>query len=284
MKKHFPEGTFVAMPLRVLSIIQLCLVFTYIAWVGGYPFLGEVYEIKVAKLKYESVLMDSQYEGLSEEKKASIMEGYNDLQGKAAVPFMSKIGTSLRILFFDLPLFSRVWVLLSILLPLFILLRVEGAIQCIWLLPIVVTFGFLGSLGEKTLKGEEERLFPTEKELVALYRGKPLEGSILQQKEQLQMAWERYLVKVWKQEEPSADVGVFEKQKAEGLFLFNVARIEAFHRDEVRSGYRGKHMSGAGLWLLYLVWNLLWAGGIAFAKRERRGVKDKKRSYSPSSL
>jgi hypothetical protein len=251
MKKHFPVGTFVGTPIRVLAILQLCVIFTYLGCVGGYPFLGEIYEIKVSRTKFESVLRDMHWKELSEGKRAAILGGYNELERRASIPFAEKIKQSMRILFIETPIYVKVWVILSIVLPIFLLLRIEGAISSVWLLPILVGLGFFGSLGRTVELSEEEKLFPTEAELVEKYVGRPLEGGLLEQKEQLQEGWERYLLERW--------VGGDMEQKARGQFLFNVARVEAVMRDGMDRG----NGSGSGLWFLSFVWSLGWSGGIS---------------------
>jgi hypothetical protein len=259
MKKHFPVGTFVGTPIRVLAILQLCVIFTYLGWVGGYPFLGELYEIKVSRTKFESVLEDKHWKELSEERRAAILEGYNELEGRASVPLSKKIETSMRILFVETAIYDKVWIVLSIILPIFLLLRVEGAISCVWLLPILVSLGFIGSLGRTLELSEEEKLFPTEAELIERYIGKPLEGGFLEQKEQLQKGWEMYLLEKWVGGVIAVDEEVQEEQKSRGQFFFNVARVEAVMRD----GLHYRNPTGSGLWLLSFIWSLGWAGGIS---------------------
>jgi hypothetical protein len=251
MKKHFPEGTFAATPLRVLSILQLCIVFTYIAWVGGYPFLGEIYEVKAARSKYETVLKNSFYEELSKDRKALIISGYEEILDYATEPFLVKTERCLRIILQELPVYTKIWIILSILLSVFILLRIDGAIPCVWLLPLSIGYGFMVHLGQPYALTYEERLFPTESVLIKDYLKKPLDGGLSEQREQLQQAWDMYLKDAWAG--PGASL-------EKGRFLFNVARVEAMMRD----GIEKRGHTGAGEWLLFFIWNIGWAVGVVF--------------------
>jgi hypothetical protein len=264
MRKHFPEGTFVATPLRVLAIIQLCVVFTFLAWVGGYPFLGKTYENLVMKNKYEVVLKSPYFETLSETKQANLFKGYDHLNRQMASSFPDKLLNSFQILFIDLSLASKVWILLSIILPIFVLLRVEGAIQCTWLLPIVISLGFISSLTQKKELTFEEKLFPTEDILVTQYMETPLEGTIFEQSMKLQEALDLYIVKCWLNEAPSNTPETLLNQKAKGHFLFNIARLEAHAKDRLIH----KKQCGTGQWVLFLIWNFGIATGLNYSNRK----------------
>src|SRR6185437_7678594 len=122
-----------------------------------------------------------------EEQRSTIIAKYDMLQAQAEKPFFAKSWNSLRILAFELPPFERAWILLSVIIPILLLLRREGAAKAAWLLPIVALLYAASNYayGEKTLPPADEALFPSEKVLVKDYLKAPLSVEIFEQREQL---------------------------------------------------------------------------------------------------
>jgi len=279
MKRYFPPETFISKPLRVLAIVHLCVVFSYLLWVGGYPFMGELFSVKSRKLVYERVMKDERYEGISEIEKVGIERGYMELQGSMGTSFWTKLSMSLRIICWELPLFVKLWVVLSVVIPIFILMRIEGAVQAVWLLPVLAGL-YAGDnhwYGGDPVVTEEMRLFPSEEKLVNKYLDGQLSNHIFEQEKQLKGAWNRYLVEEWANEEPSSDPIYYSRQRADGDFAFQVARIGAMRRDGLPElGVLFRRKEPLVLYIVYFVWNLLFA---VFVNLRIRGQRQGKLSY-----
>ncbi len=250
MKKAICEGTFLPTGQRVLAIIQLCIVFSYVIWVGGHPFLGEVYDVKAGKLRYETVMDDERYEFLPLEERFLLEGKYMELQKRLEVSFADRFIRSMEILLVGLPVFTRAWVLLSVVIPICLLLRVEGSRRVVWLIPIVVFLGYLDRGSDGVGRNRDELLFPSESSLIERYGSGALTGGILEQRRQLEEAWGRYLVVEWANEEISLESHIFEEQKVKGGFNFNLERLQNLSEGGPNVGRN---------WLMYLIWNLSWA-------------------------
>ncbi len=134
---------------KVVAIIHLCFVFTAVLWIAGQPFMGELFAYKSATLVYQTVMgspellkkLDKEkaeklalqfernrqrFEKLPKEEQKAILTKYAELQELANQSWMTKTKAALNILFFDLPPFERAWIALSFVIPLLLLLGVEG--------------------------------------------------------------------------------------------------------------------------------------------------------------
>ena len=266
IKKEFPPGTFIETPVRVMAILQLCLVFTVILWNGSKPFMGEHFAVKSRLLVVENVMAEENQEFftiLPEAEKEMILSNYRFLKQKMEAPFSDKLKRAVYDLAVRMPGFERLWIVLGIAIPILLLKKVEGARLAVWLLPAVTLFycidNYYYALPQKMPM--EASLFPKEQQLVDRYLEKPLSANILEQREQLLLGWKRYLVTEWALEKPQSEV--FDKQVRKGEFAFNVARIalqqeEAFLQND---GLKNKFTKDSlFLLLLYVLWNFALAG------------------------
>lgn len=270
--------------VRIMAILQLCIIFTVIMSSGGYPFMGELFSYKSKALLYHVVMGDttliSSIEGtnaalyknklernkhrfslLPEEQQEKLLSQYKILSIHSEKPFWNKIKRSFQILIFELPAFERAWLLFSLIISILLLLHVENASKAAWLLPfIVVCYIWNNQLyGDAPYNAPDTALFPTEELIVREYMQEPLSDNIMEQQPQLLMGWKRYLVQKWTDEQhPSEDSIIFEQQVEKGEFAFNVARLESLSTDSIEQNPFHQKIS-LGLAALFFFWNVLFA-------------------------
>ncbi len=284
-KKEFPAGTFIPTKARVLAILQLCLAFTAIVWSAGLPFMGELFDLKSQGFLYQTVMgneelakqigksQDAVYLAHLQRNKnrfaelpltvqEELVQRYNALQHKANALFTEKLYRSVQILVVETPPFEQAWIAFAIVISLMLLLRIEGALPALWLLPlIVVCYGVDNRLqGKESPKNLDLQLFPKEEVIVKDYLKEPLSQNILQQQQQLMHGWQMYLVQEWAHETPSQDPKLFEQQAEQGEFFFNVARLKI--QTENLSSQPLHQKKPLLLILIYFLWNLFFAWSI----------------------
>jgi hypothetical protein len=267
-KKSFPPGTFIATPLRIIAILQLCIAFTVLTSYAGYPFMRELYEIKTRKLLYETVMGKEDKEAalrfslLSSDKKAEVAEEYRELQLKSNTPFGEKLKRSLHILMAKIPPFEKAWLTFSILISVLLLMKIEGAATAAWLLPLIVTAYSVDCMVSKhsSSLSKEEALFPSQMIIVNEYLREPLKANILDQKAQLEKGWKLYLIKEWSKAEPSQEPSLFQEQVKEGEFRFNLARASAIATEPLKADTKSfQRETSLPALLLYFAWNVFFA-------------------------
>lgn len=280
-KKHFPEGTFIPTPARICAIIQLCLAFTVLLWNLSEPFAGELFAVKSHLLLYQDVMGIPSHEAISTEKQARLAQNaalFQELPAKQRQPltaamqaiqtelqrsFFDKLTRAMHILAFEMPPFEQAWLLFSLLIPILLLKRVEGASAAVWLLPLLTACYALDNrmYGVPHAPHGEAHLYPSEKILIEEYLNAPLSPDIFTQQAELQQAWQLYLIKAWTKQTPSQDPDIFKSQAAQGEFAFNVMRLQ--QRPPVKTQPTKPHndKSQEPLWLLafYLFWNTYFA-------------------------
>ena len=278
-KRCFPQGTFIATPLRVIAILQLCLSFTCLAYFAGYPFMGELFEIKSSKVLYEAVIgkgddaISHHFSKLPYIQRRNIEDQYHNLQQKLEKPVGDKLKQSINILISEIPPFEKAWLAFSIAISILLLLRIEGAATAAWILPLIVLLYSADNIayGLPNENMEEKALFPSEHLIVTEYLEKPLSSNILEQKEQLLGGWNTYLIKEWAQEKPSEDDVIFQDQAKKGGFYFNLERIEALKSKQYGSDTtQFRQKVPPFLLLTYLLWNIFFAWFINRKKWENQ--------------
>lgn len=272
-KKCYPNGTFLPQKMRVIIIIQLCMAFTLFVSYAAYPFLGELYEIKSKTALYESVttkndpVISALYSKLPEKQKNSIQKGQITLHNYLKKPFIEKISDSFTIILWKIPPFERAWIVFSILIGLLLLLKIEGAVQAAWILPLItLAYGisFYSNPPQINVRSDIQ-LFPTEQEITAHYLDKPLSNSILDQNAELLEGWRRYLIQIWAKEPPSNDPVIFLDQAKKGEFYFNVARISLINNDLLKKHHVNfQKRPPPPLLIIYFTWNCFFAFFIIF--------------------
>lgn len=188
--------------------------------------------------------------------KHPLEEKYAFLQEELKRSFRYKMQYLFEIFAFKISPYESAWIIFSLIIPLLLLKRIEGAQQAIWLLPILA----LLFLWENQIEGNastnaEHVLFPTEQEIVQNYLKEPLNVNILKQREQLLRGWNVYLIQNWAHEDPSDDPVIFQRQAEKGEFMFNVKRL--LSTEYVPYDFRQK--ISFFLLSLYVAWNLFFA-------------------------
>lgn len=274
-RKEFPPGTFIPAPQRLIAIGQLCMAFSLLLWYVVQPFMGEYFNLRSRMLLYEYVMGTSdllkkkngqeeklerqaeRFQLLPEDQKKILIEDYQQIQGYAKRPTFQKILDGLHTLLLKIPPFEQAWMIFSIIIAILILLKVEGAKLAAWLLPlIVVAYSVDNQLAGKIFSSPDLKLFPTEETIIQNYLTEPLAASYLEQKEQLEKGWKRYLIDQW-----SINHKKEESQRLEEAeFQFTLARLNLLHaqpRSEWLNTFHEK-LSLISL-LFFLAWNVLFA-------------------------
>lgn len=280
IKKEYPPGTFIPLPARLCAIIQLCLAFMIILWNASQPFMGEIFTYKSQMLIYQDVmgiskLSDSvdtitrrernqqRFEALSPAEKTQLTQYYRELLKLSQRTFIEKFGRSLHILAFEIPFYEQLWLILSLILPILLLKRIEGAEQAIWLLPLLsCVYAFDNHrYGRYAPPSAEAQLFPSEYVLMNEYLKQPLSSDLLEQKEQLLAAWRLYLIQEWTS--PLKGNLSIDQSSEEGEFAFNIARIKSLPPPKnILAGKTQTNKESKFILALYLFWNLFFAATV----------------------
>ncbi len=266
VKKSYPPGTFIPTPARVMAILQLCLAFTCLIWVLGYPFMGEHFEVKKKKLLYERVIGDrEQFQKLPLSEQNEITRSYESL-GKSETSFLGKVKESIEILLLRISKFELIWIVLGLVIPIALLKKVEGAGAVVWLFPIVaLAFTWENLLQPVDLKSEKA-LYPSEKMIVELYINGPFSSNILEQREQLLLGWKNYVIQEWAKEKPAKNGEMFSKQFESGEFLFSVERLKRVKRSKENIF---REQKSSFLLIAYVLWNFIFAVAVALSLRRQ---------------
>ncbi|MBN4067110.1 hypothetical protein JYU14_03400 [Simkania negevensis] len=271
--------------VRVVVVLHLCFVLCYLSWNILYPFTGEYLWEKSESLLYRTVLGDSllvegnstiaqaqkeqlrhnavRFKQLPGEVKDTIGEQYQLFQQRAHASFFAKVWQGITNVAFLPSPFTRMWVLLSFAVSIFLLLRVSGAQQAVWLLPILILLSGIFSVNSvhPHPKPVDSSLFPSEQYLAKYYLERPLQGGAKEQRQLLETAWSGYLIREWGGEEPAESGEARKEQSEKALYAFNLARIEQRGRNPssnipiLSPTYQG----GIVFFLPTLAWNLFFA-------------------------
>lgn len=277
-KKEYPLGTFIPAPARVCAIIQLSLAFMIILWNISQPFMKELFTYKSHMLIYQDVMGIStsahseealarqernrlRFDQLSLVEKQILLENYGKLQQLSQRTFLEKTERSIQILTFEIPLYEQLWLLLSLILPILLLKRIDGAVQAIWLLPLLASIYSIDNywFGKQMGLSEEAKLFPTEQVLINDYLKQPLDIDLSKQKAQLELAWKRYLVDKWTKLEIRDGRDVDQLAEA-GEFTFNIARTKALpNPKDIIAIKKNPQKEPLFILALYVFWNFSFA-------------------------
>lgn len=279
-RKQYPPGTFIPTRARVATIIQLSLAFMVIAWNFAQPFMKELFDYKSQLLLYQDAMGissaatagDASKQGrltrnaerfriLPSKLQRQIIGEFELLKELSQRTFFAKLQRSIHILLNEIPPFEQAWLLLSMIIPVLLLKRVEGATQAIWLLPLLTLLyaydNYFFGLNPST--PAESRLFPTENEIVYGYLDEPLSANIFEQREQLLWGWKRYLIKEWTGHNEALFSPEFDLQAEEGEHAFNLARIAALSKSTAKPVLQHPVRELPILLALYLFWNFFFA-------------------------
>lgn len=257
---------------RLLAICHLCFAFTLLFWLLGYPFMKEHYAIKAKMHLYEFIMgshpvndaakqeNSTQFSNLPSETKESLLSDYRLLKQQLSRSFLGKTQDALKIIFIEISPFALGWLFFSLLIPVMILLQVKGARSSTWILPLLTFAYLIENLSSQNSRSIDAGLFPTEEHLIQNYRHAPLSNQILEQKHELERAWNTYLIENFAKEAPSAQVEEFDAQARKGLYFFTLKRLQIWNENHnvlVERNMREKN--SIFLLILYVIWNVLFA-------------------------
>jgi hypothetical protein len=249
--------------IRGLCILQFCIVFTLLAWICSYPFMGELLTIKSKTLLLKEVMGiqdDSDVNEVHTQRLTKNKERFSQLPMNEQERIIERYKRMFIILFLEISRFELLWIILGIVIPVLLLLKVEGARQVVWLLPLLtLAFALDNQLaGINPHVSEDENLFPSEALIVEQYLNEPFSADINEQYHQLNRGWQNYLIREWTREPPSSDPGLYAIQLSEGEYAFNRARAELLPITLYPEGlFRTKHQMI--VLIFYLAWNVFFA-------------------------
>lgn len=281
VKKVYPEGTFIPTPARVCAILQLCLAFSAFLWVASEPFVGEIFAVKSQLLYYQDAMgipsrsasskeseerlhrNGERFAALPEATQGKLQKGYDTLQEMLQRSFFDKLARVYTLFSRRVSPYELGWIILAVAVSILALKKVEGAAEAAWLLPLLVAAYAvdLRLQGRAEALRGDERLFPSEAELVADYLGEPLDEDIFEQRKQLQSAWKKYLAVRWAEVNPAADPAGLDRQAEEGEYRLTLARIEARAEKTPPEKLFDTTASSPSplLLLVYFFWNVYFA-------------------------
>lgn len=255
-KKVFPEGTFIPKPSRIASILHLSIAFTVLLGVILSPFLQDLFVYKSHTLLFDHVMgktnsnpiLERNFERFSKlpfSIQQNVLDSYTQIKNEFPLTFLEKAQKSLRLIK-SLSLYTTLWILLSIIIPILILKKREGAEKAAYLLPLMV---LLLLLSYPTVTKVQPSLYPSEEKIIKEFLKEPLSSDISIQYEQLSKGWKLYLIKEWSQKTPSQNPSEFEMQVEEGDFLFHLNFL-----------LQSKPSSSSSILLYYLLffWSLFY--------------------------
>lgn len=272
------QHLFIPKTARVLCILQLCFAFSVLAFYLTKPFFQEIFDHKNSLLLVNEILgvptianddvmiqnklenNKGRFEKLSIEQQRMIYHYRDQVVSQIDSTLKGKIYRLKRLFLFEIDPFEKVWILLAILIPIFLLLKFEGAVQVSWLLPVVVGFFFMNNVlcGNPPISSADLILFPSEEELMKKYTPYERSLNIQQQYIQLKEAWQFYLVDQWANQFPSMDPMTFKFQIEEGQYAFNLARLKKIIEHPLVDK-QGCERVSLVLLFFYFIWNFFFA-------------------------
>lgn len=260
--------------VKVVVILQLCLVFSVAMWTLAGPFMMQYVTGQSSLLLHRAVVGDASgggekarradyFQNLEADDQQRILASMEKVQASNTKGFWQKSGEAAKALLIDLPAFTQAWLFFSFLVCLFLLLRIDGAAKAAWVLPLIaLAYAFDNRTnGIPPISTPDLDLFPSEQYIVERYRSEPLSGDHAQQRQQLQDAWERYLVVEWNHEPLNSDQASSTLSVEKAEHAFNTARLKRYLDAEETPQMRSLQHSQKSLLLLvvYFAWNLFFA-------------------------
>lgn len=194
--------------------------------------------------------------------KSNMETGYARLKDEMKRPFSYKLKQSMEQLFVKTSPFELGWLFFSVVIPILLLLKIEGAVQAVWLLVLMtVGYGVDNQLNAHAKINHELHLFPSEELILQKYVKEPLRSNVFEQESQLKRGWHRYLIDKWAKEPISDEDSHFALQLEKGEFEFTLARINAMKSISDEIAYNSLPEKKSLLLLaIYFAWNLFMAG------------------------
>lgn len=268
---------------RIVIILHLCVVFSTALWYLSTPFMYDLYTIRKRMIQTEFVMgaQDGILKHYADKKQKKVLEEYAHyfhtlpkekqveiknhldlLRKKTNASFTEKLNQVIAKIKRD-SVFFLGWMILSVVICILYLKQRQGSYALLYMMPLLA-FLYVGDIALQNLNAKqsaEEKLIPNEKYLVKNYLDKQKTGVI--QKDQLELAWKKYLVNEW------ASGG-----EGDGLFRFQLAKFDAYIKD-----LKNHFIEAANPITLYLFlfWNIFVAifcsGFCQYRKAKSQKVK-----------
>lgn len=276
--------------VRLCAIFQLCFTCSWFLLLLLSPFTGDYWTTRASLLLFETATgvgegrfipqekllrHQERFQKLPQAQQAFILEGYHRLEQEAQASPSKRFQMALYLLTHQEAPFLPAWFLAGLILPVLLLLRKEGSVYAIWLLPIIaacylVSHFFYSSLSPLSA---DAKLFPTEVELHA-YESPALAAS--SEYARLQDAWNRYLFTHW---DPQS---THDLEEAE--YQFNLARVMAkTGADQEKKSllsYPNTFPQRSSLFLaFFFLWHFFFA--LTVQRAHHALLKEQKRLQSP---
>lgn len=267
---------------KIFAIIHLCIVFTYFSWQFLYPFLGEHFHKKSTRVALLSAMgneelinefgylkekdvnklkrNEKRFQRLTENDKQFLFHQLHALEPSSSQKPLQKLQRIFYKLIYETPPPLQSWLLFSTLTALLVLLRVDGASSASWLLPLLALLFSWSNFyyGHLPSPSPTAPLYPTEEVLLSNYLQEPLSTNISEQQQQLEKAWNLFLVSQWAKQVPSNNPKRLKEQVEEGEYQFQLARLKqlSLEKKQPLTGHGRLSIFFLGL---FLFWNLLFA-------------------------
>jgi hypothetical protein len=221
--------------------------------------MGKLFEVKSRTLIHEHVMRSPHFENSKD--KDWVIQEYETFKRHNQPTFIAQTLESFYLLFFEIPLFEKMWIVFSVILTIMALKKREGIQQAIWILPLITMAYSIDNqkYGTSQVESADRKLFPSEKELLERYIKEPIQENILSQHRQLRVGWEYYLSEDWVKEKPSTDRNIYKEQVQRADLEFSLARLRLIplHMPHFRENFYKKQ--SIGFLVIYMIWNLLVA-------------------------
>lgn len=272
---------------RFFLVIHLCIGLSLLFWYASIPFLDQLYQARTSMRLLQTVTGEEAFQEelrakgetsdlpllkrnhmrfnrLPQEIQTELLSKREIVSQQLATPLAKKIEQSFSVLFIQPPLFLRLWLFFSLLIPMMILFGVNESRPLIWLLPVsTFLYAFFNLAAPPPTP---DPFYPNEATLVKDYLHEPLSPHLSDQKEQLQRAWKSYLVDQWLEEPIAHEKQIVEAQVEEALFLFNLSQTQQIPPRQQRRFHQKQPLTSVSF---YLFWNLSVAFCMHFPLRRK---------------
>lgn len=267
--------------VRMCAIFQLCFTCSWMLLLFLSPFTGDYWNTRASLLLYETVTgigegrfipqekllrHQERFRALPQDTQNAVLDGYRSLEQEAQIPASRQLERALRLLTHQESPFLQLWLLAGMILPVLLLLRKEGSVQAIWLLPVIAACYVLSHsvYSAPNPPAADAALFPTEEALRAY---EDPTASYSSEYARMQDAWNRYLMVHWSPTIPT------ESSLEDAEYQFTLARVQAkmaYAQSEIgrQVSVQMSFPQRSSLFLgFFLLWHLIFAYTVERAHR-----------------
>lgn len=258
--------------VRLCAIFQLCLTCAWMLLLFFAPFMGEYWTTRASLLLFETVTGVGEGRFIPHDKllrhqerflklpptvQTSVLEGYRQLELEAKTPAGVRLKRAINLLTHQEAPFLQAWFIAGMVLPVLLLLRKEGSVAALWLLPLISACYVLSHFfySAAVPPSVDAQLFPTEEALKA-YEDPALLH--LSEYARMQDAWNRYLLTHFAPKAPLATTLSTPLEEAE--YQFTLSRVMAKIKAPAKAAAQPIFPQRSSLFLgLFFFWHLCFA-------------------------